>query len=49
MFAHRSLAGHFKNDFEAYLNQLDFSHIHTLEELVQYNRDHAETELPPRK
>ncbi|ATY58913.1 amidase family [Cordyceps militaris] len=47
--AHRKLfTGHFKKDFEAYLKSLDFSHIKSLEELVQYNRDHAERELPPR-
>ncbi|KAK3186367.1 hypothetical protein K4F52_004905 [Lecanicillium sp. MT-2017a] len=47
IFSH-CLPGHFKTDFEAYLKDLDFSHINSLEELVQYNRDHAETELPPR-
>ncbi|KAG8161020.1 hypothetical protein KVR01_009284 [Diaporthe batatas] len=47
--AHRKLfTGYFKRDFEAYLADLDFSPVKSLEELVQYNREHADQELPPR-
>lgn len=42
-------AGYFKKDFEAYLADLDFAPVKSLEELVQFNRDHADQELPPRE
>lgn len=42
------LAGHFKEDFENYTAGLENSQVHTLEELVEFNRKHSEKELPPR-
>lgn len=44
------LAGYgFKREFEAYLEHIEDSKIHSLEDLIQFNKDNAETELPPRE
>ncbi|KAI4220073.1 MAG: hypothetical protein LQ349_008177 [Xanthoria aureola] len=40
--------GHFKAVFEDYTAGLEYSQVYTLEELVEFNRKHSETELPPR-
>ncbi|KAI4111248.1 MAG: hypothetical protein LQ339_000709 [Xanthoria mediterranea] len=40
--------GHFKGVFEDYTAGLENSPVYTLEELVEFNRKHSETELPPR-
>ncbi|KAI4255482.1 MAG: hypothetical protein L6R42_006712 [Xanthoria sp. 1 TBL-2021] len=42
------LAGHFKEDFEKYTTGLENSQVHTLEELIEFNRTRSEKELPPR-
>ncbi|CAD6586563.1 MAG: hypothetical protein ASARMPRED_002760 [Alectoria sarmentosa] len=42
------LAYGFKTEFEAYLNQVEDCKIHSLEELIQFNKDETETELPSR-
>lgn len=39
----------FKSEFEAYLDQVEESKIHSLEELIQFNKDNEVTELPPRE
>lgn len=41
--------GHFKKDFEQYTSGLENSQVHTLVELVDFNRKHSEKELPPRQ
>ncbi|CAL8579858.1 hypothetical protein XPA_005588 [Xanthoria parietina] len=40
--------GHFRAVFEDYTAGLEDSQVYTLEELVEFNRKHSETELPPR-
>lgn len=40
--------GHFKEDFEQYTAGLENSQVHTLEELVEFNRKYSDKELPPR-
>ncbi|KAM0335643.1 hypothetical protein ACHAQA_000692 [Verticillium albo-atrum] len=40
--------GHFKENIESYLGNLESSQVRTLEELIEFNRDHADLELPPR-
>ena len=47
---HLTLPAHgFKQEFEAYLEHLDESKVRSLEQLIQFNKDNAEQELPPRK
>ena len=41
-------AGHFKQDFEHYISGLESSLVYSLEQLVEFNRKHADKELPPR-
>ncbi|KAI3336488.1 putative glutamyl-tRNA amidotransferase subunit A [Xylariaceae sp. AK1471] len=36
----------FKKDFEAYLESLEVSKVRTLDEVIQFMRDHAEVEMP---
>ena len=43
------LAYGFKTEFEAYLNEVEDCKIHSLEELIQFNKDETETELPSRE
>ena len=38
----------FRQDFKTYLEQLEDSKISSLEDLIQFNKDNAETELPLR-
>ncbi|KAL8851737.1 MAG: hypothetical protein Q9221_003347 [Calogaya cf. arnoldii] len=42
------LVGHFKENFEKYTAGLEDSQVYTLKELVEFNRKHADKELPPR-
>lgn len=37
----------FRNDFQAYLDDLEFAPIKSLQELIDFNRKHADIELPP--
>ena len=40
-------AGHvFQENLEQYLNSLGSSEVRTLQDLIQYNKDHADWELP---
>lgn len=39
----------FKEEIEAYLDNLEDSKVHSLDQLIQFNKDNAETELPSRK
>lgn len=41
-----SPARDFKIEFEEYLETLDSPKVHSLAELIQFNKDHAEKELP---
>ena len=41
-----SAAYGFKREFKKYLEQTEDSKISSLEELIQFNKDNAETELP---
>ena len=43
-----SAAYGFKREFKKYLEQLEDSKISSLEDLIQFNKDNAETELPSR-
>ncbi len=44
------LAAHrFKLEFEAYLKEVEDCKIHSLMELIRFNKNEAETELPPRE
>lgn len=49
LLANAVLDGHFKAVFEDYTAGLEYSQVYTLEELVEFNRKHSETELPPRQ
>ncbi|PVH76791.1 amidase signature enzyme, partial [Cadophora sp. DSE1049] len=37
----------FRHDFPKYLDSLEFAPIKSLQELIDFNREHAEVELPP--
>lgn len=37
----------FKRDLEAYLADIENSKVRSLEDLIQFNKDNAEIELPP--
>lgn len=37
----------FRKDFQAYLDDLEFAPIKSLQELIEFNREHADIELPP--
>ncbi|KAL7893413.1 amidase signature domain-containing protein [Trichoderma sp. SZMC 28014] len=37
----------FRKDFQAYLDDLEFAPVKTLQELIDFNREHADVELPP--
>ena len=43
-----SAAYGFKREFKKYLEELEDSKIRSLEDLIQFNKDKAETELPSR-
>ncbi|KAG4437656.1 hypothetical protein IFR05_006867 [Cadophora sp. M221] len=36
----------FRHDFPAYLDELEFAPVNSLQELIHFNREHAEIELP---
>jgi amidase len=42
------LAASFKEDFEKYLGGVEDSKVKTVEDMIQFNKDHADLELPPR-
>lgn len=42
-------AARFKPTFEAYLETLEDSQVRSLDELIRFNQNHAEKELPPGK
>lgn len=37
----------FRKDFQAYPDDLEFAPIKSLQELIDFNREHADIELPP--
>jgi amidase len=37
----------FRKDFQAYLDDLEFAPIKSLQELIDFNREYADGELPP--
>lgn len=37
----------FRKDFQAYLDDLEFAPIKSLQELIDFNREHADAELLP--
>ncbi|PNP47962.1 hypothetical protein TGAMA5MH_01014 [Trichoderma gamsii] len=37
----------FRKDFQAYLDDLEFAPIKSLQELIDFNREHTDAELPP--
>lgn len=37
----------FRKDFQAYLDDLEFAPVKSLQELIDFNRQHADIELPP--
>jgi amidase len=41
------IAGDFKRNIELYLSDLETSPVRTLEELIEFNKKHADKELPP--
>jgi amidase len=41
------IGGDFKRNIENYLADLETSPVRTLEELVEFNKKHADIELPP--
>ena len=44
----RGRADHnFVKDFEHFLAEAEYTRIQTVRELIQFNDDHAELELPP--
>jgi hypothetical protein len=43
------LVADLKKDLTAYLQDLEHSEVRTLEAIIQFNNDHADKELPPRK
>ncbi|KAK0507196.1 hypothetical protein JMJ35_010234 [Cladonia borealis] len=40
--------GYYKEDLESYMGDLEYSQVYTLEALIEFNRKHADQELPPR-
>ena len=43
------LVGHFKQNFETYTCGLESSRVYTLDDLVKFNNENADKELPPSK
>ncbi|KAL7921314.1 amidase signature domain-containing protein [Trichoderma austrokoningii] len=37
----------FRKDFQAYLDDLEFAPVKSLQQLIDFNREHADIELPP--
>ena len=37
----------FRHDFQAYLDALEFAPVKSLQELIDFNKEHADVELPP--
>lgn len=44
--SNHSLEHNFKEQFESYLHELEYSPFRTVQELVDYNRENADKELP---
>ena len=49
MMTYPYTAGYYKQNLESYMSDLEYSQVYTLEALVEFNRKHADKELPPRQ
>lgn len=45
--ANIAIDGHFTKDFANYTSGITDSKVYTVEQLVEYNKEHADVELPP--